>query len=66
MMTFEISDEQESKFKAWYAKIPRKKKYVGAIGGDYSFEFAPTGLGDIVKVKHVTGKELDLTEYDKW
>jgi len=41
--------------------------YVGATGGQFTFSFMHTGLGDIVKVKDsVTGEELDLTDYDSW
>ena len=41
--------------------------YCGAIGGEISWEFTPTGLGDCCVVKHsVTGEELNLTDYNSW
>lgn len=37
----------------------------GAIGGELTYMFTPTGIGTIVKVVHaVTKAELDLTVYD--
>lgn len=39
--------------------------YDGAIGGGLTYEFTPTSIGVIFKVKY--GKhELDLTDYDSW
>ena len=38
----------------------------GAIGGKITYTFTPTGLGDIVKCKCACGKEIDVTEYEKW
>lgn len=47
----------------WDRGVP----YVGAIGGQFVYSFCQTSLGVIVKVKdHVTGKELDLTDYDSF
>jgi hypothetical protein len=41
--------------------------YTGTIGGGTTFEFTPTGLGTVVRVKDaITGEELDLTDYDFW
>jgi hypothetical protein len=41
--------------------------YYGAIGGGLTYEFTPTGIGVIVKVREsVTGEELDLTNYEEW
>lgn len=39
--------------------------YAGAIGGDMTVSFTPTGLGTIVKVES-WGHTIDLTEYDTW
>jgi hypothetical protein len=36
--------------------------YYGAVGGQVTFEFTPTSIGDLVKVRHSgTGAKLDLT-----
>lgn len=41
--------------------------YVGAAGGQFTFSFTHTSLGDVAKVKDaVTGEELDLSDYDSW
>lgn len=41
--------------------------YTGAIGGEISYEFSPTSLGDVLVVKNsVTGDELNVTDYDCW
>ena len=60
--TFKLSDEQTEKAKQW---MKEREKYVGAIGGQFSFTFTPTGLGDIVTI--TDGKEeLTLTDYNLW
>lgn len=43
-----------------------KYPYTGAIGGGLTYEFSPTGLGMVIKVKYFNGAELDLTDYDAW
>lgn len=41
--------------------------YSGAIGGRYTFECTPTGLGQVLKVKdEVTKTEIDLSDYESW
>lgn len=64
-MKFELTKEQEDKFNEWRKEINKTYVDTTAIGGAYTFSFIPTGLGVIVKVKHVTGAELDLTD-DNW
>lgn len=60
--TFKLSDQQTDKAKEW---MEERKKYVGAIGGQFTFEITPTGLGQIIKL--TDGEEiLDLTNYDLW
>jgi hypothetical protein len=39
--------------------------YCGAIGIAETYEFTPTSIGLIVKVKYKDA-EIDLTEYDNW
>lgn len=40
--------------------------YDGAIGGCLTYCFTPTGIGTVIKVRHASGKEIDLTKYDNW
>jgi len=57
---FELTEGQVQKFNQWRATKP--EIYIGAIGGAYTFEFTPTGIGMVVTVKCADGTELDLTE----
>ena len=60
--TFRLSDEQTEKAKQW---MKERGKYVGAIGGQFTFSFTATSLGNIVTVSD--GKEeLKLTDSDLW
>jgi hypothetical protein len=44
--------------------------YFGAIGGELTYEFSPTGLGDVVIVTMCKGskweRQINLTDYDSW
>jgi hypothetical protein len=57
---FELTEAQVQKFNQWRSTKP--EIYVGAIGGAYTFEFTPTGIGMVVTVKCADGTELDLTD----
>lgn len=59
-MKFELSETQVKKFEDW--RKTKGEVYVGAIGGAYTFEFTPTGIGMLVKVKCADDSEIDLTE----
>ena len=65
-MKFELDKEERAKFDEWRKEINKKDSPQAAIGGAYTFSFTPTGLGVIIKVKHISGLELDLTDIDKW
>lgn len=62
---FEFTSEQEAKYQQWH-----KEKCVmfgrGSIGGRLTYEFTPTSLGLVVKVKCACGQEIDLSEYENW
>ena len=60
MNNFELSETQIKKFEEW--RKSKSEIYVGAIGGAYTFEFTPTGIGMLVKVKCADDTEIDLTE----
>lgn len=66
MVIFELTKEQEEKFNTWRKEINKTYVETTAIGGAYSFIVTPTGLGPIIKVKHVCGLELDLTDEDNF
>lgn len=38
----------------------------GAIGGVHTFEFTPTGIGVVERVRCACGEHLDLTDYGSW
>lgn len=61
---FEITDEEEKKVKDWIESLPPLP--TATIGGAYSYEFTPTGLGTTILVKRVDGHELDLTADANW
>lgn len=61
---FEVSAEDEAKISIW---MKEREAYTGAIGGQFSYQFIPTGIGVIFKVVDlVSRQELDLTDYDSW
>lgn len=40
--------------------------YEGAIGGAVTYEFTPTSVGIVKKVRYTDRFELDLTDYGNW
>jgi hypothetical protein len=63
---FDLTEEDWAKIKVWQNEN-KPMAYSGAIGGRYTYEFTPTNLGTVVKVKDNLKKiELDLTDYDSW
>ena len=77
-LTFTVTDEQLMKLTEWYEDlIPEicriqgrtleEGPYYGAIGGGTTYRFLPTGLGvALVVTETVTGKEINVTDYDSW
>jgi hypothetical protein len=64
-MKFELTQDQIEIYNLWRKELPAADS--GAIGGRTTFSFTPTGLGVITRIKdNITGKELDLTEYEEW
>jgi hypothetical protein len=61
----EFDKEQDLVYRKKINKLDDPFIY-GAIGGSLTISFTPTGLGDVVKLKHVSGNELDITDYDSW
>ena len=47
--------------------IDENTPYAGASGGALTYSFTPTNLGTVVKVtEELSGKVIDLTEYEDW
>jgi hypothetical protein len=68
-MIFSLSSEQVAKFEEWQRELAAHygPRYSGAVGGRYTFEFTPNGIGVAVRVIDFhTKQELDLTEFDSW
>ncbi len=63
-MRFELTEEEVARVEAWKKQFDDMPQ--GVSGGVFSYIFIPTTIGTIVKVCHVSGAELDLTDYDKW
>lgn len=62
--SFTLSDAEIARVAEWTSA---RAQPCGAIGGQFTFSFTPTGIGVVVKVRDcVTGEELDLTDYDSW
>lgn len=64
-MKFELTKEQEKKLDEWKNSLPEILDFA-TIGGAYTYQFTPTGLGVGLTVKREDGHEIDLTEYEKW
>ena len=74
-MNFKVSEEQKEKIEQWYANhMPKCKyfdsefnaQYVGAIGGELSYTFTPTGLGAMLVVRCACGEEFNATDFSLW
>lgn len=71
---FALTSDENKQASAWLKKQDdayalahnQDEPYFGAIGGEVTYEFTPTSLGIITKVRHANGKVLDLTEYESW
>lgn len=65
-LKFGIDKAEYAKFKEWKDKKDLEK-YTGAIGGRFTYEFTPTSLGIVIKVRDSMDKdEIDLTDYNMW
>lgn len=66
------SEEQNKKWLAARAEqaktseTPMGLSPYGAIGGELIYSFTPTSIGVVVKVRHASGEELDVTDYENW
>lgn len=58
----DIVPEKYQKFLAHKCPI----KYDGAIGGKWTYEFTPTSIGTVCKVRCACGYSDDLSDYNSW
>lgn len=72
---FSLTTEQVKKASDWCKKQDAKLALLqkletpnyGANGGAYTYEFTPTTLGLVTKVRNnLTKDEIDLTDYEEW
>ncbi len=71
---FEVDTDAWGRANAWRDQHDQEKhtspdqpfRYTGAIGGAYTWEFTPTSLGIVIKIRCSCGEKLDLTDYDSW
>lgn len=75
-----VPDPADPRIVSWLQKLKQEimkngpkdpmgedEPYYGACGGGLTYEITPTSLGTVVVVREtVTGKGLNLTDYDAW
>jgi len=60
-----LSQSQKDKIAEF--KSVNKDLHCGAIGGRFTYEFTPTSLGLVIKIRDNALKRiLDITEYEDW
>lgn len=72
-MEFHINNkeaEEIKKFKEEHKNCALKELgnlWFSTIGGQFTYEITPTGLGPIIKIKcNACGKEEDVTDSESW
>jgi len=72
--TFNIPPEEQTILKLWL-KEHKQKCYLwqeehpfasGAIGGELTYSFTPTGIGIIIEVHCSCGEKTNITNFDNW
>lgn len=65
---FPISEEEDKAIRAWEDEWFEKKrggdKYLGAIGGGFTYEFHPTGIGTVGTIIAPDGERFTFRELD--
>lgn len=62
MKQFTLTEEQYEQAVIW---MDERKRYAGAIGGQFSFVFTPTSIGMVVSVQD-DKETFDLTDCSVW
>lgn len=65
MVKFQLTQEEEQKYKEW-ALTHKCKFRTEDASGVHKFSFVPTNYGTIAIVECQCGAEFHLTNYDKW
>jgi hypothetical protein len=69
---FMLSEKQKAQLEAWRLDLKARRDSTlrdplgGAAGGRWTYEFTPTGIGEIVVRCGLTGEHIDLTDFDSW
>lgn len=63
-MEFSLTKEEVERVEAWKKQFDNWPQ--GVSGGTFQYVFIPTTIGTIILVRHNSGAELDLTDYDSW
>lgn len=70
---FPISEEEDIKINEWIEKHLKEKHYdkkrncykmCGTIGGHFTYEFLPTGIGTIGKIRCSCGEEFTFHNFE--
>jgi hypothetical protein len=65
--TFTIPSDLIKKFEEWKENLPDKGYDAATIGGRFTFEFTPTGVGtEIWVIDQFTNTAINLTEDVEW
>jgi len=66
-MTFQPTGVEAERIETWRTTHEaRCVRHRAAIGGKLTFEFTPTSLGTVIKVRCACGESTDATEYEAW
>jgi rhodanese-related sulfurtransferase len=66
--TFTMDEQEVRKYLSWKAthECSRRGTYHGAIGGETTFTFLPTSMGDCVGAICSCGKKINVTNFENW
>lgn len=63
---FGINFTQARRITEWQEEHECSVTNEGAIGGQYTYMFTPTSMGEVLQVECACGSKIDVTEYDLW
>jgi len=65
-MKFELTDEEVEKVEKWKETLCKIPEDINGKKLQFEYIFYPTGLGTVKIVRRIDGKDIDVTDYDKW